>query len=195
MLDYRSIAAGLVLALGWPIVSAAQPYVSAELGYANADFNIGAPYNGIVDDRRLAWGFNAGLGVSEHVAVEFGFRGYRDFEGRGVPCAPGGECPPVVVELDDNSVRSYRLSIVPHTSVGAVQLFGEVGYYYSKIDTNIGLPGDRFDMDGLVIGGGARWLIRDPLSVSIRAARLDDNLYEFSVGIGWGAPLRRDVQP
>ncbi len=193
-IHHRIIGATL-LAASWPVVGAAQPYVSAELGYSGADFSVGAPYNGVVDDRSVAWGFNAGVGVAEHIALEFGFRGYGKFDGRGIPCVPGTECPTVVSDLDDNKMRSYRLSVVPFTDVGAVQLFGEIGYYYAKIDTNLGLSGDRFDRDGIVLGGGARWRIRDPLSISVRAARFDDNLYEFSVGVGWGMPIGRSSRP
>jgi hypothetical protein len=44
---------------------ALEPYAELQLGYASAEWPQGAPLNGRIDDRALAYGLNVGLGVTE----------------------------------------------------------------------------------------------------------------------------------
>src|SRR5882672_12806603 len=56
----RQLLALLALAAA-PTLAFAQPYASVQLGYANADFPLGAPYNGVVDDSAPMLGIEAGI--------------------------------------------------------------------------------------------------------------------------------------
>lgn len=67
--------------------AAADPCVTARLGYASADFSLGAPYNGEVDDEAPAWGVNLGYRFSDLLAVEAGAMRFGDLDGRATPGA------------------------------------------------------------------------------------------------------------
>ena len=75
--------------LALPGAALSQPYVTAKLGYANTDFSLGQPYNGVVDDSAVTYGFDAGFGFGSRMAVEFGANGYGGLDGRATPCRPG----------------------------------------------------------------------------------------------------------
>lgn len=166
--------------------ASAQPYVSANLGYASADFALGSPYNGIVDDRSVSYGVDIGLGFGRRWAIEAGVNGYGGFDGRATPCLAGAVCPLLIAPVSDNDITTYKLSLVPRINVGEVRLFGRIGYYRAKIDTEIDLPGNDFTENGLLLGAGVRWYFREPWSVSLEANRFDSNLYQITVGVGWG---------
>lgn len=164
-----------------------QPYVTARLGYANSDFSLGQPYNGVVDDSAVNYGLDLGMGFGNRMAVEFGVNGYGGFDGRATPCPPGQECAPELVSTSSNDVTLYALSIVPRFTLESVELFARAGYYRADIDADLGVGiKEELRQRGLVLGAGARWYFREPWSVSLHASRFDDNLYQFSVGAGWG---------
>jgi hypothetical protein len=50
---------GLLALLAAPALAFGQPYASLQLGYANADFPVGAPYNGVVKDSAPVVGIEA----------------------------------------------------------------------------------------------------------------------------------------
>lgn len=50
--------------------------------------------------------------------------------------------PLIVTPVSGTDISSYKLSLVPHTVVGRVEVFGEAGYYRMKIDAHLGLPDD-----------------------------------------------------
>lgn len=164
-----------------------QPYITAKVGYANSDFSLGQPYNGVVDDSAITYGLDAGFGFGSRMAVEFGVSGYGGFDGRATPCPPGRACSQVVVPTSSNDVTMYSLSIVPRFTLESVELFARAGYYRADLDVDLGFGlQDDFKQRGLVLGAGARWYFREPWSVSLDASRFDDNLYQFTVGVGWG---------
>ncbi|HEY8518840.1 MAG TPA: outer membrane beta-barrel protein [Gammaproteobacteria bacterium] len=169
----------------------AQPYAVAHLGYASADWQLDAPFNGTVDDRALSYGVDVGFGF-RHWAIEGGLSGYGDMDGLATPCPAGEVCPLVVREVTGNDMTMYRFALVPRFSVGDVRLFAKAGYFRMKIDTNVDLPGDELDDRGLLLGIGARWFFRDPWSVSVEGLRFDDNQYQVNVGFGWGLRLFSD---
>jgi hypothetical protein len=179
-----SLFCGLVMV---PAVSVGQVYVSAGVGYSTADFSLGSPYNGVVDDRSFLFALDGGF-RTERIGIELGLRRYGDFDGRAAPCVPGTECPDVLQSVSSD-LSLYKLSLVPRFDVGNVELFGEAGYYRANIDTDIGLPDSDFRKRGLVLGLGARWYFEDPWSVSLRGERFDDDIYQLVVSFGWG--LRR----
>ncbi len=164
----------------------AQPYASAHLGYANANMALGAPYNGVVDDRSLLFGVDVGFNLLRRWGVEFGIDTYRGFDGRATPCAVGAVCSPIQQSISDNDIRISRLAVVPKINIGPTRVFAKVGYYHARIDTPIDLPDSVFKKNGLLLGAGVRWYFRKPWSVSVEATRFDANLYQFDVGVGWG---------
>ena len=173
-----------------PAAAFSQPYVSAKLAYAAADFPLDAPYNGVVDDNSLALGVDIGFGFGRNWAVEIGAARYDSFDGTGTPCVEGEVCTLVVRPIEGNDMTLYHAALVPRIAAGDARFFARVGYYRANIDTNIGLPGaSDFHEDGLMLGVGARWYFEDPWSVSLEATRFDDNVRQISVGFGWG--LRR----
>jgi hypothetical protein len=165
----------------------AQPYASVQLGYASADFPLGSPYNGVVDDESVTYGLDLGLGLGERWAVEIGFNEYDSFDGSGTPCSPGTSCPLVVRAIPNNDMEVYKLALVPRFNVGNLRLYGKAGYYRAEIDANIDLPGNDMDLDGLLIGAGLRLYVREPRHVSLEAARFDSNFYQLALGFGWGS--------
>lgn len=182
------VAVGLVALL--PRVAAAEPYVSAQLGFANAEWPRGSPVNGTIDDRGFGYGVDVGFGFGRRWGVEVGAYGYEDFDARGTPCAPGAICSGAVTEFGGNDVSIVKLALVPRFTIGEVRLFATMGYYRATIDVNVDAPDTKSRDDGAVLGLGARWYFADPWSVSIQATRFDDNLRQLMFGVGWG--LRKD---
>jgi hypothetical protein len=170
----------------------AQVYAELELGYSSADINLGSPYNGVVDDRASVVGADFGVNLGSRWAVELGVNKYNSFDGRATPCAPGASCLNEVVPTGSNDINSYSLALVPHFDLKNIVLFAELGYYSADIDTDIGIADDDFTEDGVMIGGGARWYFSEPWSVSLEATRMDENIYQMTVGIGWGLRLGKD---
>jgi hypothetical protein len=173
-----------------PAAAVAQPYVSAKIAYAGADFPLGEPYNGVVDDNSLGLGVDVGFGFGRNWALEIGGMRYGSFDGRGTPCAAGDVCAQVVRPISGNDMTIYNAALVPRIAAGDARFFARVGYYRANIDANIDLPGaGDFHEDGLLLGVGARWYFEDPWSVSLEVTRYDDNVRQLAVGFGWG--LRR----
>jgi hypothetical protein len=173
-----------------PALASGQPYVAAKVSYAAADFPLGAPYNGVIDDNAPALGVDIGFGFGQHWAVEVGGARYGSVDGTGTPCVEGAVCTQVVRPIEGNDMTLYHAALVPRISAGEARFFARVGYYRANIDTNISLPGSGdFHEDGLMLGVGARWYFQDPWSISLEATRFDDNIRQISVGFGWG--LRR----
>jgi hypothetical protein len=168
-------------AIGW-----AQPYVVGQIGYANAEIPLGAPYNGVVDDSAPMLGVDVGLGFGEKWAGELGFTTYGSFDGLATPCAQGAVCDPISTEVTGNDQNVVDVAIVRRFMIGDVRLFGKAGYYRAKIKTNIALPGADFTTDGVLLGIGARWYFDSPWHVTLEAERFDDNVSQVSVGFGWG---------
>jgi hypothetical protein len=179
----------LFVCAGAPATVFGQVYATAQLGYASADFNLGAPYNGVIDDRAMSLGADIGVNLSDHFALELGVTKYNSFSGRATPCAAGLACPLVVQSTGSNDIVAYNFSIVPHVELADVELFAELGYYGARVDTQIGLPDSKFTERGVLLGVGARWYFREPWSVSLEGSRLDDNIYQIAVGAGWGLRL------
>jgi len=175
-----------------PAVGFGQVYATAQVGYASADFNLGSPYNGVIDDRAMHVGAEVGIGLGRRMGIELGVNKYNSFAGRATPCAPGAVCTNAVIPTGSNDILLYSLALTPHIEVANVELFAEIGYYHAKIDTAIGLADGDFTDDGVLLGGGARWYFREPWSVSLEAMRFDDNIYQIAVGVGWGLRLDRN---
>ena len=190
MRTFTTLAIGLLFSL--PGLTAAEPYVSAQLGYANAEWSRGAPLNGAIDDRGAAYGVDAGFSFRRHWAVEVGAYGYESLDARGTPCAPGEVCTGVVTEFGGNDISILKVALVPTFTVGATRLFATLGYYRADIDANLALPDTESHDNGAVVGVGARWYFRDPWSVSVQAVRFDDNLQQLMFGVGWGLRRERD---
>jgi hypothetical protein len=167
-------------------VAHAQPYASARLGYANAEFALGAPYNGVIDDRSMLYGFTAGFGFGRRWAIEAGFDGYEGFDGYATPCVAGTSCPVLIQAVDDNDLSLFHLAFAPHVDLGKMRLFGKFGYYHGRIDTHIGLPDSDFTENGVLLGAGLRWHLREPWSMSLEATRFDDHVHQLTIGFGWG---------
>lgn len=178
---------GVLLTL--PTAAFAQPYVSAHVGYASAEWPLEAPFNGKIDDNSFVLGADFGLGFAEHWAFEVGAARYGGLDGQGAPCAPGSTCPAFLVDVDGNDLTIYKISIIPRYRFGAVTVFGEAGYYHARIDTDVALPDSDFRDNGLLLGAGVRWYFRGPWSMSLKAERFDDNLYQVTFGMGWGLRL------
>lgn len=177
-----------------PGIALGQPYASAHLGYSSADFPLGAPFNGVLDDRSITYGFDVGFGFSDRWAAEFGMSRYGPFDGRGTPCASGATCPLIVEDIGGNDLWLYRLALVPRFNVGPVHLFAKAGYYRANIDTDVALPDNDFDESGLVLGAGVRLYFRDPWHVAFEATRYDDNITQVTIGVGWGVRFGPDLR-
>lgn len=172
-------------------LATAEPYVSAQLGFANTEWSRGSPLNGVIDDRGMGYGVDVGLTLGERWGVEVGTYGYESFDARGTPCAGGAVCPNVVSEIGGNDITIFKAALVPHFRIGDdVRLFATLGYYRATLDTNLALPDAKSHERGAVVGVGARWYFAAPWSVSLQATRFDDNLQQLMFGVGWG--LRRD---
>jgi hypothetical protein len=189
---HRLIPLAAALAVSLAGAASAEPYVSAQLGYARTDWPRGAPVNGRVDDRGLGYGADVGFGFGRRWAVELGAYGYESFVARGTPCAGGAVCPNVVTEFGGNDVRILKAALAPRFTIGAVRLFATMGFYRATIDANLALPDAKTRDRGAVLGLGARWYFTDPWSVSVQAARFDDNLQQLMFGVGWGLRRERD---
>ena len=181
-------AVGAMVAM--PRLALAEPYVSAQLGYANINWPRAAPLNGRLDDSGFGYGVDLGFGLGKRWAVELGAYGYEDFDARGTPCAAGASCGAVVTELGGNDISILKVALAPQFTIGAVRLFATMGFYRATIDTNLPLPDAKSRDRGAVLGLGARWYFTDPWSVSVQATRFDDNLQQLMFGVGWG--LRRN---
>lgn len=187
----RCVSAGLgclLLVLLGPGAAWSQPYVTAGAGYASVDFSLDEPYNGVVDESTLTYGVDVGFAV-RNLGLELGVRRYGNVDGQGTPCPPGGICPQIVRPISGNDITAYKLSLLPHFEVGSVVLFAEAGYYRADIDTSVALADSDFTERGLIVGAGARWYFDGPWSISLRGARLDDNVRQIVVGAGWGLRL------
>src|SRR5882672_2092486 len=178
----RQLLALLALAAA-PTLAFAQPYASVQLGYANADFPLGAPYNGVVDDSAPMLGIEAGIAFGKWGA-ELGWNEYGSFDGFGTPCADGAVCAPITQQIGGNDQRLYKVALVRRFEIGNVRLFGKAGYYRAKLQTNV--PDGDFDPNGVMLGAGVRWYFKAPWSLSLEAERFDDNVSQLSVGFGWG---------
>lgn len=176
----------ILAACAVPSVALGQPYVSAELGYANAEFPLGAPYNGVIDDRAATYGVDLGLGFGPLFGIELGVNRYGDFDGTATPCPAGGTCTLAIRGVSGNDMTTYQLALVPRFTIGDLRMFAKAGYYRAEIDTNIGLPDNDFSEDGLLVGIGVRWLFKDPWSVSLEATRFGDDVSQLTVGFGFG---------
>lgn len=188
----------LVVLCAWaPGAAFAQVYATAELGYASADINLGAPYNGDIDDRSFTLGAEVGFSIRERFAIELGVTRFNSMDGRGTPCVPGTNCPLVIQPTSGNDILAYNLSLVPHVELADVELFAEIGYYTARIDTEIGLPDSDFRERGLLLGVGARWYFREPWSISLEASRFENDIQHITVGAGWGlrSGRERDGRP
>ena len=176
-------------ALAFSRDAGAQVYIEAQVGYSSADFSLNEPFNGVVDDNSIAYGLNLGVGFAPRWAAEVSWRGYGNFDGLATPCAAGSVCTLAVNKVSGIDVNVVALSVVPRFEIGNVQAFAKAGWYRASIDTDIGLPDDDFRENGLVVGAGLRWYFDEPWSVSLEATRHDDNLYQITVGFGWGLRL------
>lgn len=177
-----ALAALLVI----PGAAWSQPYARLLVGNADADFPLGAPYNGVIDDSSITYGIDVGMGLGRKWAIEFGVNGYRRFDGQATPCPAGSVCPLLVQEISGNDQTVYEIEAVRRFSIGRLELYGKAGYYEAHIETNIGLPDSDFETDGAVLGVGATWFLRAPWSVSLEATRFDDNVSQVTVAFGWG---------
>lgn len=188
MRAFALVVAGLLAST--PRIGAAEPYVTASLGYADVEWSHGAPLNGAIDDRAVGYGVDLGFDVGKRWGVELGTYGYGSFDARGTPCAAGSSCPAVVTEFGGTDIRMLKLALVPRFVIGNTRLFATLGYFRATIDTDLPLPDAKWRDRGAVVGLGTRWYFRDPWSISVQATRFDDNLRQLMVGVGWG--LRRD---
>lgn len=179
---YLAIAALLVI----PGAASSQPYARLLVGNADADFPLGAPYNGVIDDSSIMYGLDVGMGFGKKWALEFGVNGYRRFDGQATPCPSGSVCPLIVQDISGNDQTVYEIEAVRRFSIGRLQLYGKAGYYRAHIETNIGLPDADFETDGAALGVGATWFLRAPWSVSLEGMRFDDNVSQVTVAFGWG---------
>lgn len=182
----------LLVLLLVPSIGYSQFYVGADVGYASAEFGLGEPYNGLVDDNSFVFGAGLGYGVRENVAAEISWYGYSNFEGLALPCPPGEECPPPVqqVTTSGNDIGMLTVAAVPRMTFGDAdefELFGNVGYYRARVDTDIAVPDSEFSRRGVVLGVGARWEVSEPWNVHIEANRFGDRMSQFTVGFGWQA--------
>jgi hypothetical protein len=181
----RVLVFALTAAVVVPAVGSAQLYVGGQIGYANAEFPLGAPYNGVVDDSAPMLGVDVGLGFGEKWAGEIGFSTYGSLDGLATPCGPGVVCNATSTEVTGNDQSIVDVAIVRRFMIGDVRLFGKAGYYRAKIKTNVGSGAD-FTPDGALLGIGARWYFDSPWHVTLEAERFDDNVSQISVGFGWG---------
>jgi hypothetical protein len=170
--------------LASPAAAFSQPYASANIGWASADYPLGAPFNGYADDRSVTYGVDFGIGFGERWAAELGLSGYGDFDGRASPCVAGSVCTGVV---SDQTIEQsvYDAVIVRRFTVKHLRFFAKAGYYRANIDTAVA----DFDENGLLLGAGIRWYFDAPWSLSLEGSRLDDNVSRVAVGFGWGLGL------
>jgi hypothetical protein len=182
-IEYKVLALAAVLAA--PSLAWSQPYASLQLGYANADFPLGPPYNGVVDDSAPTLGIEAGFGFGKWGA-EVGFHDYGSFDGFGTPCPDGAVCPQITQQIDGNDQTLYKIAVVRRFEIGKVRLFGKAGYYRADLKSNVDLPSSDFDPDGVMLGVGVRWYFSAPWSLSLEGERFDDNVSQVTLGIGWG---------
>jgi hypothetical protein len=176
----------LLVSVVMPAVASAQAYVVGQVGYAQAEIPLGAPYNGVVDDGAPLIGIDVGLGLGEKWAGEVGFTTYGSLDGQATPCAPGAVCDPTSTAITGNDQSIVDIAVVRRFTIGNVRLFGKAGYYRAKVKTNIALPDADFTPDGALLGIGARWYFDSPWHVTLEAERFDDNVSQISVGVGWG---------
>jgi hypothetical protein len=178
----------IVSLLAFPAAAFSQPYASAYLGWARADFPLGAPFNGYADDSGPAYGLDFGIGFGERWAAELGLNGYGEFDGRAAPCPANTACPAIVT---DQSIEQsvYDVAIVRRFTIRELRFFAKAGYYRASIDTDVAFPDSNFVENGLLLGAGMRWYFEAPWSISLEASRFDDNVSQFVVGFGWGLGL------
>jgi outer membrane protein with beta-barrel domain len=172
----------LVALLTTPTLAFSQPYASVQLGYAHADFPVGPPYNGVVEDSAPMIGIEAGYAFYKWSA-ELGFDTYGSLDGFGSPCFTT-LCSPLTQEINGNDQTLWKLSLVRRIDIGDWRLFAKGGYYHANLKTNV--PDGDSHPDGFILGIGARWYFSEPWSVALEAERFDDNVSQLSVGIGWG---------
>jgi hypothetical protein len=181
-MDVRALL--VISCIGCPAAAFGQPYFSANVGWASADFPIEAPFNGLADDSAPAYGIDFGVGLGSW-AVELGANGYGNVDGRAAACAVGTVCALVVTEESvDQTI--YDVGLVRRFTIRNFQLYGKAGYYRANIDTTIPFPDSDFSERGLMLGIGARWYFEAPWSLSIEGTRYDDNVSQLSIGFGWG---------
>ena len=174
-----------LLAILSPTAAFAQVYAVAQLGYARADFPLGEPYNGVLDDSSIVYGVDVGFGFRKW-AAEIGWNGYGAFDGNATPCATGTVCTPTRVEVPNNDQRVYKVSLVRRFDIAKLGFYGKAGYYRAKVSTNIDLPDANLDIDGLLLAAGIRWNFGDkPWTVGVEVSRYDDNVSQLTVGFGW----------
>jgi hypothetical protein len=174
----------LICCTAMPGAAFSQPYFSANLGWASADFPLEAPFNGLADDSAPSYGLDFGVGLGSW-AVELGMNGYGNIDGRAAPCAVGTVCVAMVTEESvDQTI--YEAALVRRFTIRNFELFGKAGYYRADIDTDIPFADSDFSERGLMLGIGARWYFEAPWSLSIEGTRYDDNVSQLSVGFGWG---------
>jgi hypothetical protein len=171
--------------LAAPSIAFCQPYASLQLGYASADFPLGPPYNGVVDDNAPMLGVEAGVAFGKW-GGEIGFHDYGSFDGFGTPCPDGAACSQVTQPISGNDQTLWNLALVRRFEIGKVRLFGKAGYYRAHLKSNVSLPDSDFSPDGVMLGAGVRWYFSAPWSLSLEAERFDDNVSQISVGFGWG---------
>lgn len=170
-----------------PAAASAEPYAVAKIIYAGADFPLGSPFNGSIDDSSPALGVDVGFSIGRRWGVEVGAARYGSFDGNGSPCVAGRTCTLILQSIGGNDMTIYNAAIVPRITAGKTRFFARAGYYRAEIDANIGLPGaGDFRADGLMLGVGARWYFADPWNLSLEATRFDDNVRQLAVGFGWG---------
>jgi len=172
-----------VVLLGAPALAFGQPYASLQLGYANADFPVGQPYNGVVKDSAPVVGIEAGYAFRRWSA-EVGFNEYGSLDGFGTPCTSAGVCSSLTQQINGNDQSLYKLSLVRRFDIGDVRLFGKAGYYHATLKAN--LPNADSHPDGFLLGLGIRWYFSGPWSLSLEGERFDDNVSQLSLGVGWG---------
>jgi hypothetical protein len=171
--------------LAAPTLALAQPYASVQLGYATADFPLGAPYNGVVDDHAPMLGVEGGIAFGKW-GGEIGFHDYGSFHGFGTPCPDGAVCAPITQQISGNDETLWKFALVRRFEIGNVRLFGKAGYYRAHMKSNVNLPDADFNPDGVMLGAGVRWYFSAPWSLSLEGERFDDNVSQISVGFGWG---------
>jgi outer membrane protein with beta-barrel domain len=175
----------LIVSLLFSAAAYSQPYASAHLGWAHADFPLGAPFNGYARDSSLMYGVDVGVGIGHRWAAELGFNSYDTFDGEAVPCAAGAQCAPIATQQSVNQ-RLYDAFAVRRFTIKDVRLFAKAGYYNATIHTDVPLADAHFHESGLALGIGLRWYFTAPWSVSLETTRYDDNLNQIVVGVGWG---------
>jgi Outer membrane protein beta-barrel domain len=179
------LALGSLLALASlaaPAVAWCQPYGSVEIGYARANFPLGPPYNGVVDDRAPMLGLEGGFAFGKWGA-ELGLHEFGTFDGYGTPCVDS-TCTTVTEPINGNDEMLYKVALVRRFEIGNVRLYGKAGYYNAKIKSNV--PDGDFRADGVMLGAGVRWYFSGPWSMSLEGERFDDNISQVAVGFGWG---------